>query len=62
MSHIIRVNSLMGRSFIIPVNNILYIEESKDGESSFIHLTENKTLQCTERIYEIEETIKRLIK
>ncbi|MCP3921393.1 MAG: hypothetical protein GY714_02290 [Desulfobacterales bacterium] len=62
MFNIIRVNSLSGRSYIIPIDKILYIEETQDGESSYIHLVENKTIQCTERFYDIEENLKRIIR
>lgn len=62
MSGVLRVNSMTGRSYIVFLDKILFLEESPDGESTYIHLIENRTIQCTERIYDIEETIKRIIR
>ena len=62
MSGILRVNSMTGRSYIISLDKVIFLEESTDGESTYIHLIENRTIQCTERIHDIEETIKRILK
>ncbi len=58
----LRINLLNGRSVVVMIDKIIYLEEDSAGESTFIHLINDKVIQCTENIYNLQEILNKRIK